>query len=238
MVIWIPEREVKGFFYEGGNRRSVIPYCYQCAFILHGFSHQLNVTCSSAIIDISESICPLRARALQGRSHLSMSVLLCSHLPSDLYLVAPCWCKVRPLHRADHVISINVLACRRSGPINPQEGRRKLETGEETDDSNLPGIPAVGCLFIFCDVALIGAKVQTQWQIRCFIPHSKPSLRDAWWSDFQPRGQSEVWAVGMSLVHCSVLYKCSGAMSSTTVNEEVLTLLTIWRWEQEGLGKA
>lgn len=58
-----------------------------------------------------------------------------------------------------------------------------LRTGEEVDASHQPGVSAVGCLFIFCDLALIGAKVQTQWQIRRLVPYAKPSLRDTRWSD-------------------------------------------------------
>lgn len=39
----------------------------------------------------------------------------------------------------------------------------------------------------------------------------------------------------MPLVHCTVLDKGRGPVSGTAVNEEVLTLLTIWRPEQQGL---
>ena len=46
-----------------------------------------------------------------------------------------------------------------------------------------PGISTVGGLFIVCDLALIGAKVQAQWQIGCLVPHSKPSIMDARQSD-------------------------------------------------------
>ena len=110
-------------------------------------------------------------------------------------------------------------------------------TVEEANTSHQPGVSALGCLFIFCDVSFIRAKVQTHWQISCLIPHSKPSLRDARWPDSQTRGQGEGRAVGMPLVRCTVLYKCRGPMHSTAVDEEVLTLLTIWRREQQGLGK-
>ena len=53
----------------------------------------------------------------------------------------------------------------------------------EMGASHQPGISTVGSLFIVCDLALIGANVQTQRQIRCLIPHSKPSVRDARQSD-------------------------------------------------------
>lgn len=36
-------------------------------------------------------------------------------------------------------------------------------TGSGVAASHQPGVPAVGCLFILCDLALIGAKEQTQW---------------------------------------------------------------------------
>jgi hypothetical protein len=63
------------------------------------------------------------------------------------------------------------------------KGHRDPESGEKEGISHHPGVSTVGCLFILCDLALIRAKVQTQWQIRGLIPYSKPSLRDAGWSD-------------------------------------------------------
>ena len=41
-----------------------------------------------------------------------------------------------------------------------------------------------------------------------------------------PGGQSEGWAIGMPLLHYTVLYKGRGPASSTAV-DEVLTLLTV-----------
>ena len=45
--------------------------------------------------------------------------------------------------------------------------------------SHKPGVSTVGGLFMVCDLALLGARVQAQRQIRHVVPHSKPSLRDA-----------------------------------------------------------
>lgn len=141
------------------------------------------------------------------------------------------WCshKVHSAYIANRVVPMHVPACR----WGPQP------TGDrgQVDASHHPGVSTVGLLFIFCDLALVGAKVQTQRQIGRLVPHSEPRLRDARHSDSQPRGQSEGWAVGMPLIHHTVLYKCRGPMSITAVNEVVLTLLTIWRREQQGLGK-
>ena len=56
------------------------------------------------------------------------------------------------------------------------EARRQENRGA----SHQPGVlTTVGSLLIICDLALVGAKVQAQWQIGCLIPHSKPSVRDA-----------------------------------------------------------
>lgn len=134
-----------------------------------------------------------------------------------------CLCKDHSAHRTSHNAPPPVLACHRS-----TEGMWGVRGGRKGSISYQPRVSTVGCLFILCNLALIGAKMQTQWQIRCLIPYSKPSLGDAWWSNSQPRGQTEGWAVGMPFVHHTVLYKCRKPMSRTIVDEEVLALLTIW----------
>lgn len=85
-----------------------------------------------------------------------------------------CLCKDHSAHRTSHNAPPPVLACHRS-----TEGMWGVRGGRKGSISYQPRVSTVGCLFILCNLALIGAKMQTQWQIRCLIPYSKPSLGDA-----------------------------------------------------------
>lgn len=44
-----------------------------------------------------------------------------------------------------------------------QKGYGETEDEGKGGISHQPGVTTVGCLFILCDLTLIGAKVQTDW---------------------------------------------------------------------------
>lgn len=123
------------------------------------------------------------------------------------------------VHKIRHVAPVHVLVSH-----TRSTGRKWRDWG---CISHQPGIATVGCLFIVCDLAFIGAEVQAHGQVRRFIPYSKSSLRDAGWTNSQSRGQTEDWAVRMPPVHFTVFYKYRKPMVGTTVDEEILALLAI-----------
>lgn len=138
----------------------------------------------SLTIYISALIGPLRAGAPQGRSHAVVSVPFCSPNPPvfkwELHIHA------KPTQSTE----LTVLSPCMSQHVEGSVPQSTADRGQ-IHASYQPGVSVVGHLFIFCDVALVGAKVQTQGQLRHLVPYPKPSLRNARQSDSQPRGHGE-----------------------------------------------